>query len=275
LSSQLSKEIEITEELRRCGVTRLHKGESNFFIICNNRPIIFDIGKDWIKTLHPFEKAYKNNIDRKTQQAIIFCLSSSDKYQNILRYDSNYQSQDKARTEASTEEVKSLGKEEIVNEEILSVSAAKRRHFGRVMAVGMIVSISELYQLVKRAIWRCCACNKQIEKTVVKLTEPPITPKYCIYCGKYTQYQELHQYINAVTVTIQDDTAESSLDSLPVIVFEKDTQNINVGENVKVIGRMEKTQDRKSKRFHSILLAESVEYEHRKKLYSITLVRRP
>lgn len=53
---------------------------------------------------------------------------------------------------------------------------------------------------------------------------------------------------------------------MPVVVFEKDTEEIRVGENVKIIGRIEKEFDRRSKRYHSILLAESIEYEHRKKL---------
>jgi DNA replicative helicase MCM subunit Mcm2 (Cdc46/Mcm family) len=119
---------------------------------------------------------------------------------------------------------------------------------------------------VTTAIWKCDYCGEQTQRKINKIMEPPVKPKQCADCGNTYNFEELHNYINAATLQIQDDVPQTGLDSLQVIAFDKDTQDIHVGETVKIIGEIEKVQDRRSRKYHSVLLAESIEYEHRKKL---------
>jgi hypothetical protein len=149
-----------------------------------------------------------------------------------------------------------------------TVSDAERKHSGRISVSGRTISSSDLYQLVKKAVWKCFVCGAKMERKVVKITEPPLKPKQCPYCDNNpnADFEDLHDYVNAITVVIQDDVPEAPLDGLPVIVFEEYTGEIHVGENIKIIGKVEKVQDKRSKKYHSVLLAEEIEYEHRRKL---------
>ena len=156
--------------------------------------------------------------------------------------------------------------DETTRRRICSISDAMRRHSGRITVVGMIVSLSDLYQLVTTAIWKCDYCGEQTQRKIKKIMDPPIKPKQCANCGNTDNFEELHNYINAITLQIQDDVPQTGLDTLQVIVFDNDTEEIHVGENVKIIGKIEKVQDKRSRKYHSVLLTESIEYEHRKKL---------
>jgi replicative DNA helicase Mcm len=107
-----------------------------------------------------------------------------------------------------------------------------------------------------------------VGKKIIRITEPPLKPKQCPYCNNNSgaEFEELHEYVNAITIKIQDDVPNAPLDGMSVIVFEKYTEEIHVGEKVKIIGTVEKLQDKRSKKYHSILLAEEIEYERRRKL---------
>jgi hypothetical protein len=61
-----------------------------------------------------------------------------------------------------------------------TVSEAQRIHSGRISV--RTVSMSNLYQLVKDARWKCFVCGEIIEKKVLRITEPPSKPKQCPYC---------------------------------------------------------------------------------------------
>lgn len=148
-----------------------------------------------------------------------------------------------------------------------TVSEAQRIHFGRIAVSGRIISCSDLYQLVREARWKCSACGETINKKVVKITEPPLKPKQCPgYECTNVEFEELHQFVNAVTIKIQDDVPDAPLDSMSVIVFEDHTQDIQVGENIKIIGKVEKVQDKRSKKYHSELLAEEILYQRRRRV---------
>jgi DNA replicative helicase MCM subunit Mcm2 (Cdc46/Mcm family) len=250
-------EFQISDSLKSHGISLIAKEGSTIVVQYNEKPIRFDIdskGK-WSKTIDNFEKASKViMMDVETKQAIIFFLS--EQWMNLVNGSNGKTNNNKTNADAN---------EETQQQSIISVADAKRKHSGRVTVVGMIVSISELYQLIKKAIWKCYVCGNITEKLIKKLTEPPSKPRQCYSCEN-CDFEELHEYINATLIIIQDDIPETTLDGMPVVVFEKDTEDIHVGENVKVTGRIEKEQDNRSKRYHSILLAESIEYEHRRKL---------
>lgn len=262
-------EFIVPEELRKKGVSRIAKEASTIMIQHDNKPIRFDIdNKKWSKTMENFYASAKGLIDQQeTKQAIAFYLS--EQWLNLYN-DSNGKAKYNIDTICGNDIHRDLvdNNEEQQKAGTLTVSDAKRRHWGRITVTGTIVTISDLYQLVTKAGWKCDSCAGIWEKQVRKLIEPPAKPKRCPFCESYTAYfDELHEYVNAVTITIQDDIAEPSLDSsMSVVVFEEDTKEIHMGENIKVIGKIEKLQDKKSRRYHSVLVAESVHYEHRKRL---------
>src|SRR5215212_427245 len=274
MSSPTIIEFEVSDKLKHYGVTRFGREGTTLLLMHKDKSIIFSIQKEgFLQTIREFEKASKDKIERQPQQAIIFQLSSDKYYQKVLGSDYvnhheivEEQNNQDTNSSTTTETDKAEAIEDEHTKRICSVSDAMRRHSGRITVIGMIVSVSELYQLVTKAVWKCHFCGEITEKKIKKITEPPIKPKKCFNCDSLGDFEELHQYINATALQLQDDVSQTGLDTLQVIVFDNDTEEIHVGENVKVIGKIEKLQDRTSRKYHSILLAESIEYEHRTKL---------
>jgi replicative DNA helicase Mcm len=261
-------EFEIPDNLKQHEISRIAKEGSTIIIRYKDIPIRFDIDKKWSKTIEHFEGAAKGLIyDQAMKQAIIFFLSEcwldridtineSVRFEDTTNNDCSSQEQDQSKTDQESQKSK-----------VTTVAEVLRLHSGRATVTAMITSVSDLYQLVTKAGWKCDSCGAIWEKQIRKITEPPLKPKQCPSCQGYSAYfEELHHYINASTITLQDDLAQTSLESLPVIVFEEDTEEIHMGENVKVMGRIEKIQDKRSRKYHTVLLAESIQYDQRKKL---------
>jgi len=263
MSPSTIMEFEVSDKLKQYGVTRIEREGTMLLLMYRDKSIIFNIQSEGLfKTIIEFEKASKDKIDREIQQAIIFQLSSDQYYRKVLEDGYVNQIEEQQHDKDIISKITAKDKAEAIADETTrrncSVSDAMRRHSGRITAVGMIVSVSELYQLVTKAVWKCYFCGKQIEKKVKKITEPPTTPKKCPNCDNTGNFEEFHEYINATTIQIQDDVPQTGLDSLEAIVFDKDTEEIHIGENVKIIGNIEKVQDRRSRKYHSVLLAESI-----------------
>jgi DNA replicative helicase MCM subunit Mcm2 (Cdc46/Mcm family) len=198
--------------------------------VYEDKSIIFNIQNEGLfKTVIEFEKASKDKIDQPTQQAIIFQLSSDKYYRKVL--EDNYvngkeeveeqQNGQGNNNTMTTETDKTQAMEDESGRRICSVSDAMRRHSGRITVVGMVVSLSELYQLLTKAVWKCDVCGKQTEKKIKKTTEPPAKPKKCPHCDYPDNFEELHCYINAITLQIQDDVPQTGLDTLQVIAEVK------------------------------------------------------
>jgi hypothetical protein len=67
----------------------------------------------------------------------------------------------------------------------------------------------------------------------------------------------LHEYINTVELLIQpEEVPENPLDGLIMYVFDEDTRGIMIGERIKIQGRIEHLLDPKSKKYHTVLLAQ-------------------
>jgi replicative DNA helicase Mcm len=161
----------------------------------------------------------------------------------------------------------------------ITVKKAIRRHFGRVVIGGIVTSTSNLYNLVKNAQWLCTVCGNYTEKKVRRILDPPPKPTQCPYCQSKQSMEDAHQYINAVTLHLQDDDdngitgsdnnddddKENDLNTLPVVIFENDTWHNPIGENVKVIGDIEKVQDKKTKKYHTYLVARAIYLQQRKR----------
>src|SRR5688500_9840925 len=80
------EELNVSEDLKRCDVTRLAKANSRFLLEYHGKSIIIFSIKDneLFATLQDFEERSKGKIDRQTQEAIKYCLSKDDYYVNAL-----------------------------------------------------------------------------------------------------------------------------------------------------------------------------------------------
>jgi replicative DNA helicase Mcm len=148
---------------------------------------------------------------------------------------------------------------------ITSVSEALRLHSGFVKVTGMITSLSQLYKMITSSRYNCINCDYQDTTTYEK---PLLIPnkelkKRCPSC--HETFEISHDFINAVTVELQDTDTFSEIERLPVVLFDNDTKNIHVGERVIVSGNIHVIL-RKGKPFLPFLYANSIEYESREEI---------
>ena len=137
---------------------------------------------------------------------------------------------------------------------------------GLVIIEGLVTTMSELYKLVKEERWICANCNNMTTRTVRNILQQPSMKTPCEACNS-RDFKDRHEYINTVELLIQpEEVPENPLDGLVVYVFDEDTRGIMIGERIKIQGRIEHVQDPRSKKYHSVLLAQNVKYEGRKKL---------
>lgn len=91
---------------------------------------------------------------------------------------------------------------------------------------------------------------------------PHLLPKdrKCSYCKEAIRFK--FEYLNAVMIELRDLESFNDLDKMKVIFFDDHTNNITVGENVKIIGNIEVVESRKTNGDSvSMLFADKVDYE--------------
>jgi replicative DNA helicase Mcm len=258
--------FDLPDELRRHGIYRIAKEGNGKTWMCSVRCsdkttdppkdtlTVFGIGSSWEKTLKNFDKQMDGKLDTMTKEMVrFFILDNASK----LQYDTNIpptEEESKASEEAE-EQVKAV-----------SIEEAMRTESGLRIIEGTIVTMSELYQLVKVARWICNSCNNTTEVPIRNILQPPTIKSACESCG-CRDFKDRHTYINTVELVVQpDEVPENPLDGLTVYVFDKYTEGIIIGEKVKIMGRIEHVQDLRSKKHHTVITAQEVKYEDRKKL---------
>jgi len=187
-----------------------------------------------------------------TEMVRFFILDNASK----LQYDTNIPltEEELKASEEAEEQVKAV-----------SIEEAMRTESGLRIIEGTIVTMSELYQLVKVARWICNSCNNTTEVPIRNILQP-LTLKNACDCG-CRDFKDRHTYINTVELVVQpDEVPENPLDGLTVYVFDKNTEGIIIGEKVKIMGRIKHVQDSRSKKHHTVITAQEVKYEDRKKL---------
>ena len=150
---------------------------------------------------------------------------------------------------------------------LVSVSEALRTNFGMIRVQGMITSRSNIYKMKYEIVLSCVNCGYSSSR----LLDSPIsstTPRKedCPSCEKARRLIETKSnYLNAVTAELQDIETFNEIERLPIILFDEDTKNINLGERVTVTGRIEiVSPDSKSKKKpHAVLYARSIEKENK------------
>lgn len=160
--------------------------------------------------------------------------------------------------------------EEKIGNELISVSEALRRNFGTVRVFGMITSMSKVYKLIKKIRLYCNKCQKTTEFEYQRpTTEVKYDDRICFNCtasgSKVVATLSDTDYVSVMNVELQDTGSFNDIDRLSVMLFDKDTENINVGERVTIAGEIAiipKNANKNSKLF-SWLFAESIKYENK------------
>jgi DNA replicative helicase MCM subunit Mcm2 (Cdc46/Mcm family) len=161
------QELNVSEDLKKCGVTRLAKESSRFLLEYQSKAvIIFTIeDNELFATLQDFEDRSKGRIDRQTQEAIKFCLSKDEYYVNALLSKANGNApprfvigQESTTTDQHYEE-----NSEQTQTETLSVEQAIRRNKGRLTVPGMIIGLSSVEQVVTLTEFECSNCKYSFE----------------------------------------------------------------------------------------------------------------
>jgi replicative DNA helicase Mcm len=268
------RDLDISDDLKKCGVTRLAEENSRFLLEYQGKSvIIFDIeDNELFATLQDFEDRSKGKIDRQNQEAIKFCLSKDQYY--VDAFLSNGKSivaatigvadeSSDSNVVAAVDEIDPQPESE--NDiKVISVSEAQRRHSGPLRVQGMITSLSQLYKMVTATSYECVKCGSKVrtQHDIPVLLLP--TKTMCLSCDKNMMYSKNHEYVNAVTVELQDTDTFSEIERLPVVLFDSDTKNIHVGERVSVSGQLHVIQNKG--RSFPFLYAQSIEYESREEI---------
>jgi replicative DNA helicase Mcm len=152
--------------------------------------------------------------------------------------------------------------------EIKDVSDCLRINLGYEKVRGKIVSISRLYKLVDSAEYYCPFCSSN----EIEFFDPPIdlagenriknTTKLSKTCKcKVSIIPSSLNYVNAVSIELQDLKTFSDIEKLTCILFDNNTKNIPVGENVVASGNIHVVT--KNKKSVSCLYSTELEYENK------------
>jgi replicative DNA helicase Mcm len=147
--------------------------------------------------------------------------------------------------------------------ELMSVSEALRKPFGKVRCEGAIMGISKIFNMVSKVSFYCDYCQKLTE---VDFTFPEFDEKYikkrCDKCNKPTTNDINPEFKSAVIVELQDTNSFNELDRLPIFLFDDDTKDIRVGEKITVTGSIQILKNN-TRRYSTYLYSESIKYQSR------------
>jgi len=154
------------------------------------------------------------------------------------------------------------------NDIALSVSEASRLHSGIFSVRGTISSISELHKMITSFELLCI--NLECDFQAIKEYKNPIqiaqleNKMECPKCN--STLETTPQYVNAVTIELRDSESFNDLDKIRVYLFDKDTCDIIVGENVIIKGEIVIIRSSKKGKAFSVLYAASIIYDNKEEL---------
>jgi hypothetical protein len=217
---------DVTKEYGISKITRHGTTREGFVIhvIVNDTPLVFAVGNSWNSALTNLKKACErfninyNANDNKINVRELQRILESTLVQNaswVMGYD--------IEAIKSGFTVKYNGyynnNEELqeIAPKTLSIPEAIRTHSGTIIVNGIIIAISDTYQLVKKSRWKCYKCEEIIEREVVNILDVPTKPRECMKCRSKHGFSHNHEYINVTSLKVQqEDNRADSLDSLRI-----------------------------------------------------------
>ena len=171
---------------------------------------------------------------------------------------------------------------------VFSVSEVIMMHSGTRYVSGILTGETRLYKMIKAVNIKCmnerdhCTFTGRREYTIPSSKIPQDNkPKsnsngsnfpVCSVCNKAQTLVYEYEYTNAVTVKMMDESTFSDINELSIILFDKDTIDIRIGEVATVKGDIHiiETPGINSGQPMSFLFADSIEYESTKEEFNIT-----
>jgi replicative DNA helicase Mcm len=151
----------------------------------------------------------------------------------------------------------------------VSISEALRMHAGYVTVNGIISSLSQLQKMISSTNLNCSKCGysqkikQDMPKTAGQINNRE--PNKCLSCNENNP-TTTYEYVNAITIELQDPNTFNEIERLPVVLFDKDTWDIYAGERVNVTGHIHIIQNRTRGKFFAFLYSDSINYEKREEL---------
>lgn len=185
----------LTDSINGYGISKITRHGSSregfvIHVVINDKPLVFAVGNSWNSALTNLKRACErfhvshNNVhDNKTNIRELQCILESTLVQNaswVMGYDL------KVAESGFTVKSNSCGTDDDESPKtapkILTIPEAIRTHSGTIMISGIIIAISETYQLVKKSQWKCYKCDEVIEREVVNILDIPTKPRECMKC---------------------------------------------------------------------------------------------
>ncbi len=124
------------------------------------------------------------------------------------------------------------------NKNPISVTKGIRLHLGDVVVKGTITSIFKVYKMIKSVIVDCQNCCTSLSISYpIRVLELPNDLSKCKGCQSSMKIKI--EYINAVTIEIQDSDTFSEIEKLSGILFDENTIDIQVGSKVLISGSIQ------------------------------------
>ena len=127
------------------------------------------------------------------------------------------------------------------DEKVISITECLRLHSGNVSVQGTITSISGLYKMIKSVTLQCIACgqNRKADFQIPQYYPVKSINQKCDDCDKNMMIlEDKNEYVNAVSIELQDSDTFSDIEKLSCILFNDNTFDIQVGSKVIISGSM-------------------------------------
>lgn len=204
----------LTDSINEYGISKITRHGSSregfvIHVVINDKPLVFAVGNSWNSALTNLKRACErfhisqNNVhDNKTNIRELQCILESTLVQNaswVMGYDL------KEVESGFTAKSNSCGTDDDESPKTVSIPEAIRTHSGTIMTSGIIIAISETYQLVKKSQWKCYKCDLVIDREVVNILDIPTKPRECMKCRSKLGFSHNHEYINVVSIKVQQE----------------------------------------------------------------------
>jgi replicative DNA helicase Mcm len=145
----------------------------------------------------------------------------------------------------------------------ISVSQALRAHYGIVKVKGMVTSLTRLFKMISGVKFFCDKCQKLVEITYpVPIFSIQKYGEKCIHCESTVNMDKLNpDFVNTVCLELQDLESFNDLDRLPVFLFDKDTENVRIGETVLIEGKMHIDNHKDARKLFPYCYSKSIQYD--------------
>ncbi|MDN5868451.1 MAG: AAA family ATPase, partial [Candidatus Nitrosocosmicus sp.] len=150
---------------------------------------------------------------------------------------------------------------------IVEVSDCLRLDTGNVSVLGTVTSLSRLYKMLKSVNYYCSDCgfsDTELFDPVVDISDSNLKPiiKSSKKCKCEILIRPTFDYVNAVTIELQDSDDLKETEKLLCILFEENTRDIRVGEKVMISGNVQVII--KNKKAVTCLYSTAIKYENKK-----------